>query len=52
MDHTLNFNGNNLGTEIAAMSHVKFKHIKGMAIIVGDHISKMKSIGLCDSLNP
>ena len=49
--HTLNIKVNSWGTEMARMSHVKLKHIKGTATSLADHIPRLKSMGLYDSLN-
>ena len=58
MSHSLNSKRNTWGPEIVVMSRVKCEHIKGTEYIKGtanilaDHILRLKSMGLYDSLNP
>ena len=49
--HTLNSKVNNWGTEIASMSCVIFKHVKGPDNILADSVSHLRSIHLYDSLD-
>ena len=42
---------NNWDTEIASMSHVTFKHVKGTKNILTDNISKLRCIGIHDALD-
>ena len=49
--HTFNSKVNNLGIEKFSVSHVTFEHINGIANILADCISRLRSIDLYNVLN-